>query len=1090
MLRFEVGLIAAALVMAWKPCPAAAQFGVGPGPFGGRVSGAADQPRVQPPMDRTLSRGMARAQQSIDAGEYALAIRFLDEALGRDGDVFIETESKGGYAGMKERARQMIRDLPPEGRQAYEAAYGPLAARALAEAFESGNAVALARVAQRYFYTSAGYEAALLAAAEEADAGRHLAAALLYEQLLDTPEAVRRYDPSLSVRAASSWLAAGEPARAAKTLAHLTARGAQTIEVGGREQRLDATASPLDWLRDTVGQPSSVGKTLRREWITYRGNGARSGETDGGLPHMRVRWRVRLMNHPRLEELFEDFQANLVQSGDVAPVASAPLAAGDYVLVRTPHGLLAVDFRTGKRVWRAEQRDRELERLVRGGADEEAANPESVRSFGRRIWQDYLYGVPSSDGARVYMIRDVPMPQTLEYDAAPWIGGSTVDLSRAANRLCAYDLATQGKLVWEIDGASVKGDLAGAFFLGAPLAVGPSLYALVEIKGEVFLAALDRGTGELEWRQQLANLETNVLMDLDRRLQSAMPSYDAGMLVCPTDAGLIVGVDLAKRSLAWAYRYDAKPRVEGMYRPGVEREHTLSNHWTDGAATLVDGRVLITPPESQEIHCLELRTGKLLWKAPRNGMQRLACVHNGTILLVGNKGMTGLRLSDGKPAWRKAVLPMPEGASPSGSGFLTDGKYFLPLTTADVAAVDVSEGRIVGRAAARDGEPLGNLICHRGSVISQNGMFLDCFDQIDVLRRRSEKRLVKHPDDVEALRTLGEVAYNDGRLSEAIELLERAYGARRDDLQTHDVLAECLTSALWENFAAYRDKLPLLKELEDGVASRRLSILQIESQGLLAAGEPLASAEACFDLYRLAGPTDEMLEVGRDLRVTASRWVAGQLAAAWQGADASVRKSIDETVLELAAAATDDKSGSLERFLRFFGTLPATEKLKLEQAQQWTDERRILEAQQLLLDLRHSDDESIRAEATARLAQQLHAAGQHTQAADWDRELKTAYGDVKCLGGATGRKLVEQWAAAAGVEQAPWPTGKVEVANVPHATASAAGRVRPTLRSVRWERSDEILGRTGAFVSAASRGGEFVMQDGLGREFFRAVLEQ
>jgi outer membrane protein assembly factor BamB len=1041
-------------------------------------------------MERNLSRGIQRAEESIKRGEIVQALQFLDEVLGRDGDVFVETSDDGGYSGLKERARQMIRDLPPEGHEAYEAAHGPIAERRLRQAIAAGDAAAIEAVAQRYFYTAAGLEAALLAAGEEDDAGRHLAAALLYEQLLETPAAVRRYDPGLSVRAAASWLAAGETARAEKVLEGLTARGSHAVEIGGRQQPLDFTAEPLKWLREVVGEPSDAAAAPRRQWITFRGNGARNGETSGGLPHMRVRWRVRLMNHPRLETLFEDLAANNEQSGDAAPVASAPVAAGDFVLVRTPHGLLAVDFRTGKRVWRTEpQRDRELEQLVRGGAEEEATNPELVRSFSRRMWEDYLYGVPSSDGARVYVIRDLPLPASMDYDVGPLMGGMPVEAAEASNKLCAYDLATQGKLVWEIDGASAKGQLAGAYFLGAPLAVGPSLYALVEIRSGVYLAALERETGELEWLQQLANLEVPVLMDLDRRLQASMPSYDAGILVCPTGAGLVVGVDLGKRSLAWAYRYDAVPRLDAIYRSGVEQTEESAGHWTDGAATIVDGRVLLTPPESRHLHCLDVRTGKLLWKRPRGAMRRLACVHDGTVLLVGNTLLTGVSLADGKPAWKKSeFLSLDIGASPSGSGFLSEGLYYLPLTTAEVDAVDVANGEFVSRAAARDGVALGNLICHRGSVISQNGLFLDCFDQIEVLRKRSERRLARRPDDVQALRTLGEVAYNEGRLSDALDLLERAHQVHRDDLQTRDVLAECLTTALDDDFVAYRSKLPLLKELDDGVASQRLSVLRIESEGLLEAGEPLKSAEACFELYRLAEPSEDPMEIGRSRQTVASAWVAAQLTAAWEKSDAEDRNTIEAQALTLVESISGDSNTSaLERYLDFFGTLPATEPLKLKFARQLAGQQRTLEAQQLLLDLRKSDDVTIRGEAVARLAAELHQADLHSLATELDRELAGPLADVKCLDGATGRELVKRWREE-GVAAAPWPTGKVQARSVAAVSASAR-RVGSPLRPMRWERCDEILGRASALVAAPARGGELVLVDGEGKEFFRTPIE-
>ena len=49
-------------------------------------------------------------------------------------------------------------------------------------------------------------------------------------------------------------------------------------------------------------------------------------------------------------------------------------------------------------------------------------------------------------------------------------------------------------------------------------------------------------------------------------------------------------------------------------------------------------------------------------------MNRLACAEGDRLLLVGNRGLTALRLEDGKPAWKKKSVALPRGVSPSGTG--------------------------------------------------------------------------------------------------------------------------------------------------------------------------------------------------------------------------------------------------------------------------------------------------------------------------------------------------------------------------------------------------------------------------------------
>jgi outer membrane protein assembly factor BamB len=490
------------------------------------------------------------------------------------------------------------------------------------------------------------------------------------------------------------------------------------------------------------------------------------------------------------------------------------------------------------------------------------------------------------------------------------------------------------------------------------------------------------------------------------------------------------------------------------------------------------------------LHCVDLRTGRVKWKQPRGPMNRLACADGDRLLLVSNRRLKALRLEDGKQAWKKDSIALPRGVSPSGTGFVSDGRYHLPLTSAEVIAIDLADGRIISRATARDGSALGNLICHRGTVISQSGEYLDCFDQIDALRKRSEERLAKEPNDVEALRTLGEVAYNEERLSEALSLLERAYRAAPSDVETRDVLAECLAAALDEDFAAHRSRLSLLKELNDGGPARQMLIKRIEAEGLLQEGDALASAEACLELYRLAGQPDEMLTLGRERQATVARWMQAQFAEIWERASAAERKTLESQFQREANQLGDNPSvEDRGRFLQYFGALPMFESLELARTRELGSGDQALEAQQLLLDLEKSDDAKTRAEAIVRIAFQLHNQGLHTLAAEYDQLWKGFIGPSTGAYGVTGvEELTELAESKADKPVSKWPRGKVNVTTTPTSGGAAAARVRSPMWGVRFERTDSILGMATAQLSA--RGGELVLQDATGREFFTTHLEQ
>src|SRR3954469_10315868 len=117
---------------------------------------------------------------------------------------------------------------------------------------------------------------------------------------------------------------------------------------------------------------------------------------------------------------------------------------------------------------------------------------------------------------------------------AQFMNRNNIENTAATNQLAAYDIATQGKLAWELDGGRNAGKLTGAFFLGAPLAIDNTLYVMAEIRSALYLVALDAATGHVQWQQQLVGLEQGIALDPARRRSGATPSYAAGILVCPT----------------------------------------------------------------------------------------------------------------------------------------------------------------------------------------------------------------------------------------------------------------------------------------------------------------------------------------------------------------------------------------------------------------------------------------------------------------------------------------------------------------------------------------------------------------------------
>jgi hypothetical protein len=129
------------------------------------------------------------------------------------------------------------------------------------------------------------------------------------------------------------------------------------------------------------------------------------------------------------------------------------------------------------------------------------------------------------------------------------------------------------------------------------------------------------------------------------------------------------------------------------------------------------------------MHCLDLLDGRYRWSLDRGNLAFLACVDRDVALLVGDRQLTAIELDTGSVAagW---PLPLPEGGLPSGRGYHVDGRYYLPLNVlgeGEVATIQLDPPTILDRSRWPGSAIPGNLISHRGQIVSQNVDWLESF---------------------------------------------------------------------------------------------------------------------------------------------------------------------------------------------------------------------------------------------------------------------------------------------------------------------------------------------------------------------------
>ena len=406
-------------------------------------------------------------------------------------------------------------------------------------------------------------------------------------------------------------------------------------------------------------------------------------------------------------------------AGDVLLPGFFPLSAPGTVLYRSYDGVYAVAARDGPGPGNRPARAGELVWFypTPGGAQtlfglpKLSANPSGPIAWWAQFWQARAPGLVfentgagsmSHDGRSVYVVDDLAVPppgqQTAQNQGQPvGPGGDGVGERAGHSTLHSLDLVT-GKREWELGGppprpgagpaarpdaepADAVAAFENAFVLGPPVSVEGLLYALVERAGAVRLVCLDparpaphpaernRSVPTLVWSQLIGEAAVPLRADPGRRTQAAYLTYSNGVMLCPTNCGVLVAVDLDARGLLWARYYGApapEPGVEnGLGAPGVGRRRNFNGEppapvpterWRAAAPMIQGERVVFAAHDSDQLQCLNLRTGELLWRAARKADDLyVAAATPEHVLVVGKSSLRAYALAgDGARGARQA----------------------------------------------------------------------------------------------------------------------------------------------------------------------------------------------------------------------------------------------------------------------------------------------------------------------------------------------------------------------------------------------------------------------------------------------------
>ena len=803
--------------------------------------------------DKGAGQKLAAAAEYAQEKDWKNALRLLQFVLDGKPDTLTRIAGQSGrpdrYVSACAEAERMLATLPAAGREVYQRTYGPRAAELLKQARGDKDAERLTQIVQHYLYTDAGAASLEELARHHYRAGQLHFAALGYAKLFEHLGLARWTTEDL-YHATIAFQRQSKPVLADLTRKQLLARSRDNVlDLGSRKL-------PAEELRKEIDRTASPRPT--DDWPVYRGNAERSARGVGGPPFLVPLWRKAMLfdeekENPESYRRIREAEKLLRERKQPILTAFSPITVSvtrnekqvPLVIYKNYWGLVARSlkkashpggqFQAGDIFW-ASPSGWSLERLLHPHRDARKSQMMTdwlnfyvgqKSRLGQKpeiLFENSTVSTLSTDGQYVYAVEDlaVPPPSLRRFNFGFLLGGMnpTSNFSQEVqdaishNRLQAYSLATNGKLTWELGDSYEKGPLSDCYFLGPPLPFGGLLYILIERNQQFCLVCLDpEARGKVVFILPLATIAVPLKDDSFRRIWAAPLAYSDGILVCPTNSGIVLGVDLLSRSVVWACPYEAwysapKADESGILKPGwtftpdgrTMRALPPPDHWRASAPVISDGMVVYAPPDALSLFCVSLRDGSLLWSRKKKDDELyLGGVYSGIVVIVGKGSVEGIRLASGESLWKL------ETGMPSGQGIAAGEVYYVPLQESmrskepEICAIDMHKGRIIAHLKTRNKDVLGNLLFFQGQMLSVTPWEIAAYPDLQSKIGQINERLGRDANDPVGLTERGSLRRNKGELSGAIEDLRYAL-KNKPDRDTRHRARSLLFEALTELF--------------------------------------------------------------------------------------------------------------------------------------------------------------------------------------------------------------------------------------------------------------------------------------------------
>lgn len=603
-------------------------------------------------------------------------------------------------------------------------------------------------------------------------------------------------------------------------------------------------------------------------WTQPGGNYRRSAEQVRVSPGFRPGWSTSLFEvrdvlySDQYNPVLSEYQApianeatrRLKRNSTILPAAT-PVIVDDRVIVRTPFGIRALELQSGELLWEVTRPDSRLRSAIDmlTTRNQDRRSPLSTGSLHLTDPRAPLFHqMVRTNTAAQMAVNGRTLFVIDECSGATWrdevYAAQDPFYVVPPNFIRAYDVET-GLFLWEAGGQTQKSvrprsgnSLAGFYFLGTPLVLGQRTYVLAESSEGIFLIELvgpHGGAGETSGemisdvapdssgfpavslnprvvRSQILTYPEIKLGEHPVRAHAGLvPSFAQGLLICPTCDQRIVAVSASDQSLRWVFRYagDIRTQEIGGSAPVLFGSRNASDsitvdmdsRWVDSLPRILGDRVIVTPRDADQLFCLDLHSGRELWKVPRSGYHGIGGAGTDRVILVGNQRAAALSLTDGRVLWSTELTEGLVCGLP-----VCDGEIIsIPVDSPAIVSLDLRNGRRLVN------QPLNGSVMPGNLQMTDRGLLTQNFSNLQF--HRSIPEGVQESDTKADLVTETSLLLQR-RTDEARALLETRIAAFPEDRQVREMLAEVLLEDLRTDFGRYRTEIPRVRELIESLA--------------------------------------------------------------------------------------------------------------------------------------------------------------------------------------------------------------------------------------------------------------------------------